>query len=60
MMAMPECARVLCLKEFRVALPYRGNVHAKAGDVITVELRAAVIMEKAKLGKIIGLVMEDE
>ncbi|NPA76041.1 MAG: hypothetical protein GXO25_08195 [Euryarchaeota archaeon] len=48
------------MKEFRVALPYRGNVHAKAGDVITVELRAAVIMEKAKLGKIIGLVMEDE
>ncbi len=47
-------ARLRCLRDFAVVLPER-DVYARKGEVITVDLRAAVLMERYGLGKIVAV-----
>ena len=51
-------AQMRCLRDFRVAL-LEGDLDLREGQIITIQLREAVLLQKYGLGKIIS-VMQTE
>ncbi len=51
-------ARVKCIRDFRIALP-KDDLTAKEGEIIVVDLKFAVLMEKYGLGKILWLTQRE-
>ncbi len=54
-MSRKKYARVRCLRDFSIALPDE-DLYAKEGEIVTVELRVAVLMQRYGLGEIVGVV----
>ena len=57
-MSGKKYVHVRCLRDFSVALPRR-DLHAKKGDVVTVELRVAKLMQRYELAEIITGVQKE-
>ncbi len=51
-------ARVKCIRDFRIALP-KDDLTAKEGEIIVVDLKFAVLIEKYGLGKILWLTQRE-
>ena len=52
-------AQITCLKDISVALPH-GDLTARKGDTITVDLKIARILKKSGYAKITGVVSIEE